>query len=138
MKTFTKFALLSVGLASAALPFIRAANNTAAAPDPASVVKHPLLRAMVMRRAAVARHVAKRLGLSSDQIARLKSLRMQTASTVRGIRTDPSLTIGQKKARARETLQGARAAMRAVLTTDQQAKLDQMRENLRAFRNGNL
>ncbi len=137
MKTFTKVTLLTLGLASAALPFLAAAD-TAAPSAPAPGAKFPRLHAMMVRRMAVARHVAKKLGLSADQIAQLKSLRQQTAATIKGIRTDSALTRGQKKTQAVAALQNARTQMRGVLTTDQQAKFDQMRENLRAFRNGAL
>src|SRR5471032_2232697 len=73
MKTFTKVTLLTLGLAAAALPFLAAAD-TATPSTPAPGAKFPLLRAMIIRRMAVAKRVAKKLGLSSDQIAQLKAL----------------------------------------------------------------
>jgi hypothetical protein len=71
-------------------------------------------------------------------MARLKSLRKETVSNIKGIRTDASLTKEQKKAKAREVLQGARVQMRDVLTAEQQARLARIRRRLQAFRGGGL
>ncbi len=135
MKTLTKVTLLTLGLASVALPFLAAADTTAPS-TPAPGAKFPRLHALMVRRMAVARHVAKKLGLNADQISQLKSLRQQTAATIKGIRTDSALTKDQKKTKAIAALQNARTQMRGVLTADQQTQLDQMRQNLRAARTG--
>ncbi len=137
MNTSTKISLLAVGLALASLPFVSAADNnnsdqTNSAPAPVAGSRHPRLRAMLLRRQVVAHQVARRLGLSQDQTAQLKSLRAQTKSTIKGIRADSSLTAEQKKAKVRETLQGTRAQMNSTLTPDQQAQLKQMREQRKA------
>jgi Spy/CpxP family protein refolding chaperone len=140
MKTFTKITLLTLGLASTTLPFLAAADTTAPAvpANPAPHARFPVLRAMVMRRMAMTRQVAKKLGLSAGQIAQLKSLRQQTAATIKDIRTDSTLTREQKKTQAVAALQNARTQMRGVLTADQQAQLDQIRKHRLAARNGSL
>jgi hypothetical protein len=137
MKTFPKLVLLTLGLALASLP-LTAASDTAAPSDPAPVARFPRLRAMMIRRMAVARQVARRLGLTGDQMARLKSLRQETASRIKGIRTDSALTKEQKLAKAREILRGARSEMRGVLTAEQQARLARIRRQLQAFRGGGI
>ena len=137
MNTFTKIPLLAVGLALASLPFVSAADNnnsdpSNSIPTPAAAGRHPRLRALLLRRQMVVRQVARRLGLSQDQAAQLKSLRAQTKSTLKGIRSDSSLSVEQKKAKVRETLQNTRAQMKSTLTPDQQSQLKQMREHRQA------
>jgi len=137
MKTFTKITLLAAGFAAtvAALPVLAAADTTTgnAASTAAPAGKHPGLRALLHRR-AIRQQVAKRLGLSADQISQLKSTRASTATAIKAIRADTSLTPDQKKAKARETIQAARTQMRGVLTADQQAKLGKIRTFLRNHR----
>ena len=121
MKTLIRLTLLLAGLAVAALPAANAADAT-----PAPAAKHPRLRAMIALRKAVLQRVAKKIGLSPDQVAQLKADRARAFTAVRAIRADTSLTLGQKKAKVRETVQAARTEMRGVLTPDQQAKLQKL------------
>jgi Spy/CpxP family protein refolding chaperone len=123
MKALARITLLVAGLAAAALPTVNAADATA----PAPAAKHPRLRAMLMVRRAVRQRVLKKLGLSADQVTQLKADRAKTATAVKAIRFDSSLTPDQKKAKVREAMQAARTEMRSVLTPDQQAKLQQLR-----------
>lgn len=132
MNTFSKISFIVLGLATAVLPAFSAdSNTTPAAPRP----ERPPLRALAARRAVQAR-VLKRLDLTAEQKTQLKAQRDATAGTLKAIRADQSLTREEKKAKAREVAQSARTQMRSLLTTDQQAKLDKMRERLRAARHG--
>ncbi len=132
MNTFSKISFIVLGLATTALPAFSAdSNTTPAAPRP----ERPPLRALAARRAVQAR-VLKRLDLTAEQKTQLKAQRDATAGTLKAIRADQSLTREEKKAKAREVAQSARTQMRSLLTTDQQAKLDKMRERLRAARHG--
>ena len=133
MKTLAKLTLLAAGLAVSALPLIRAEAPVANQERPAG--HHPYLRAMAQRQ-EMRKRIAHRLGLSADQIAKLKASRLETATAIKAIRADASLTPAQKKAKARETLQGTRVAMRSVLTPDQLAKWDKARKHLRERRQG--
>jgi protein CpxP len=136
MKTLTHITLIVAGLATAALPALTAADNTpppaATTTTPAPAAKHPRLRAMLAFRQFIGQRVAKKLGLSSDQIAQLKAGRAQTATAVKAIRADTSLTPDQRKAKVRETVQTARTQMLGVLTPDQQAKLQKLQARWRA------
>jgi hypothetical protein len=127
MKTFTRVALLAVGLAAAALPVLTAGDA-----DSARVAKHPRLRALLQRRHAARQHIAHRLGLSADQVTQLKGERAKVRTTIESIRADTTLTREQKRAKLRETLQAARTEMRGVLNEQQQQRVQQMRERLRA------
>jgi DNA-binding Xre family transcriptional regulator len=126
MKAFLKFTLLSAGILAATLPSLTAADAKPAPTAPATPA-HARLHAMLARRATVRHHLAKKLGLSSDQISQLKAARASAATTIKSIRADQSLTADQKKAKVRETLQSARKTMQGVLTADQQAKLQHFR-----------
>jgi Spy/CpxP family protein refolding chaperone len=122
MKTFLKLTVLSAVLLAA----IGSSLNAATGPVASSATGHARLHALVRRHAAH-HHVAKKLGLTSDQIAQLKATRASTATTIKGIRADQSLTADQKKAKVREALQGARKTMQGALTAEQRAKLQHFR-----------
>jgi Spy/CpxP family protein refolding chaperone len=141
MKIFSKIALLILGLAAAPLPFLAAATTdttTSNSTPTTAKVHHRHLRAMAQRRKARAHVAARRLGLSQDQVAQLKTLRAQTRSSLKGIRSDSSLTREQKQAKARELRQGARTQALGSLTPDQQAQLKQLRKKRQSLRQGLL
>jgi len=124
MKTPLRLALFSVGLLAATSLFAADPAPSAAAANPPA---HPRLPARLKHRAAVRRHLAKKLGLGADQVAQLKAKHAATVASLKAIRADATLTPEQKRAKARATLQAARTDMRTVLTPDQQAKLDALR-----------
>ena len=128
MKTFLKLTLLSVGFV-AAFPVLHAADPAPAA-TPAH--KHPRLHAFLQRHAAIRHRIAQRLGLSADQLSKLKEARAKTAAAVKAVRADPTLSPEQKKARVREAVQTARTEMRGVLTPEQQKQWKKMQNHLRA------
>ena len=136
MKTLTKLSLLAAALA-ASLSFVQAADpvlTVAPATDkPALAGKHPRLHALAQRR-VVRQRIAKRLGLSADQVAQLKTERAKTVAAVRALRADTTLAPEQKKAKVRETLKAARAEMRGVLTPAQQQQFDGLKKHLRQKR----
>ena len=136
MKTFTKIALVTLGLTAGSLYALDAAPtpNTNEA-DPRAG-RHLRVRAMLHRRAALRAHAVRKLDLSADQISQLKAARAETRASLQAIRGDSSLTPEQKRAKARETLQATRGKMRSVLTADQQEKLGKMRERPHQFRRG--
>ena len=132
MNTFSKISFIVLGLATAVLPAFSAdSDTTPSSPRP----ERPPLRALAARPARQAR-VHQRLDLTAEQKTQLKAQRDATAGTLKAIRADQSLTREEKKAKAREVAQSARTQMGSLLTTDQQAKLDKMRERLRAARPG--
>jgi Spy/CpxP family protein refolding chaperone len=126
MKAFLKLTLLSAGILAATVPSLSAAAAAPATPATPAAPAHGRMHALLARRAA-RHHVAKKLGLSSDQISQLKTARASTAAAIKAIRADASLTTDQKKAKVRDTLQSARTTLRGVLTADQQSKLQHFR-----------
>jgi len=112
MKSLTKITLLAAGLAVAAIPFVNAAKvdaKAAARADKKELAgKRPLLRAAADRQ-ALKQRIAKRLDLSADQVAQLKTKRADVAASIKSIRSDTSLTPEQRRAKVREAIQSASA-----------------------------
>jgi protein CpxP len=131
MKTLTKITLLAAGLAAVSLPAF-AADNTA----DAEAAHHgkPGLRALAKHRAELRSRIGHRLDLTDAQKQQLKAKRGEIKTSLQAIRSDTNLTKEQKRAKARELIASNRASLRSVLTADQQAKLDQMRERLAKHR----
>ena len=127
MKSFTRLILLSSVLAAGALPIV-----VVAADSPVDAPAHPHARGWLAQHPAMARRIAMKLGLSADQITQLRANRANAVAAVKAIRADAALTSDQKKAKVRETVQATRTAMRAILTPDQRAKLQEMRTRWRA------
>ena len=130
MKSLLKVTLLTTGILAGLLPTVNAqttTTTTAPATTTSPAPAHPGRKALLMRRAMIRHHIAKKLGLTPDQIAQLKTTRANTHAAIKAIRANASLTPDQKKAQIRETVKTARTQMRAVLTPDQQAKLQQLR-----------
>lgn len=130
MKNILRITLLATAL-SAAFPLVNAATpaNVAPSMDPATTTlgaRQPRVRGMPHRR-AVAHRIARKLDLNQSQIAQLKTIRGSMRTTLHSIRANTGLTPDQKKAQAREALQSSRAQMRALLTPEQQAKLEEMK-----------
>ena len=76
--------------------------------------------------------IAHRLGLTSEQMAKVRDIQNRTAAAVKPIRADATLTPEQKKAKVRDLVQAGRQEARGVLTPEQQAKLEKMRHRLLA------
>jgi protein CpxP len=136
MKSLAKISLLAAGLAVASAS-VFAADSTPAptpAPAPGDHAAHPRLRAMMRQRAELRAHIAKRLDLTDAQKGQLKARRAETRTALQALRADSNLTQEQKRAKAKELVASSRTDLRSVLTPDQQAKLDQMRERVRKHR----
>ena len=67
--------------------------------------------------------IADKLGLSSDQRAKLKDIRKQTAATVQAVRANSALKPEQKHEQIVAVWKASRVQMKSVLTDAQQGKL---------------
>lgn len=123
MKTF-RFLLLSSALMFVGSAF---AADPAATPAPGPHQGKAAHGGKMRRRLQMNRQIARRLELTPDQVSKLKASRAATASALKAIRADASLSTEQKKEKARATLQAARAEMRGVLTQEQLRKLQHLR-----------
>lgn len=74
--------------------------------------------------------IARRLGLSQDQMAKMKAVREKTHEAMQAIRADAALTPEQRQTKGRTTLQSARTEAREILTAEQKEKLDEMRDRM--------
>jgi Spy/CpxP family protein refolding chaperone len=93
---------------------------------------HPrMLNALAMHRMRMGL-LARRLGLTSEQMAGIRDIRAKTMAAVKPIRADASLTPDAKRAKVREVVQAGRAQIRALLTPEQRAKVERMRRRLLA------
>jgi Spy/CpxP family protein refolding chaperone len=97
---------------AAAAPSSEPSAQPAAAPHRHRAARHP---------------VARRLGLSTEQAERLRSVRAKAAAEVKAIRNDSALSAEQKRAKVRETLAAARSSAREVLTPEQRQRLHHLR-----------
>ena len=98
----------------------------------AEIRNHPrMLHALAVRRVRAAA-VANRLGLTTEQRAKIHNIRGATRAAVAQVRSDPALTPEQKRAKVRVLVKANRLEARGVLTPDQQKKLDGMRGHFQA------
>lgn len=135
MKPITRISLLAAALA-AALPFAGAIETTApSAPAPAAAGHtarphaHARTRA-VRREAAIRRHLARRLKLTTAQRSQLHSIRANAHRSAEAIRQNTSLSKDEKRAQVRSLRTASRQQMDALLTPAQKTRLTHLRARL--------
>lgn len=127
----------AASLALAALVLIPSglrAEDPAPKPTPAPAAEKPKQKAppdagegaRARRDAAMAE-----LGLTDDQRDKLKAAQKDQADKVRAVRDDASLTPEQRTAKMRELRDSYAATAKSILTADQFAKWQKMREGRR-------
>ncbi|MBI4465350.1 MAG: hypothetical protein HY647_11655, partial [Acidobacteria bacterium] len=82
------------------------------------------------RREFAANQLAKRLNLTEDQKSQVQSYLKEQRTQLQTLRNDTSLSRKQKADRMREIQQQTQGKIRATLTPEQQANLDQLRERM--------
>ena len=136
MNKLIKISVLTAGVFAISLPTAFAADVANSAPStPATApAARPAMRRGPLARMMIRHKVAEKIGLTADQIAQLKSARQSAAASLKAIRADATLTPDQKRQRVREVVANTRTQMRAVLTPEQQAKLQEIRAHARQAR----
>ena len=76
------------------------------------------------------------LGLTPDQVAKIKPIIETFRTTVESARQDTTLQPKDKKAKIKEARETETAGIKAVLTPDQQAKFDTLEQQMREHRGG--
>jgi Spy/CpxP family protein refolding chaperone len=76
------------------------------------------------------------LGLTADQQTQIKAIMDKKQADMAAVRADTSLTPEAKVARIKEIRDASMAQIRALLTPEQQAKLDAMHKNVKARKAG--
>lgn len=123
MKTSPRFIPVLAGLLLLAVPGLRAADE----PAPADKPRHERHE---RGPGAMMEHAAKELGLTTEQQAKWKEIGQQERAAAKPIRDDQALSKEDRRAKLKELNKGFAEQRRAVLTSDQQAKFDQMRAKM--------
>jgi Spy/CpxP family protein refolding chaperone len=123
----SRLALLSLALSIASVVPVVFAQNSGVqmSPDHGAAP----LRAPDPQRQA--ERLAKRLGLSSDQTAKIASILQSRQQQVAVLRSDNSLAPQDRRAKQRSIQQDADTQINAVLTPDQQKQYATMKENMK-------
>lgn len=81
------------------------------------------------RRAFLRQAVVERLGLTADQQAAIRAESTQLRSELAALRADSSLSVEERRTRAAAIVRAHRTQVRAVLTPEQAAKVQQFRQD---------
>ncbi len=129
MKTMRTLILLAAGMALAALPAVRAADETPPPPPGPNAVtpdNAPDHRGPRMGPGQRLQHMTEALGLTEDQQAKVKAIVEQEMPKRRAIREDSSLGREDRRTKMMDLMKDTRAKIRAILTPEQQQKFDNM------------
>jgi len=80
----------------------------------------------------MAKHLSKKLGLSSDQEAQIKPVLEDRVQKMQALRADTSLSEQDRHTKAREIMQESNKKIEAVLNDTQKQQFEQMRQDRRA------
>ena len=128
-------AALALGAALMAAPALGVAQENNAAP--ATTEQAPAQGQRHMRRADPAKRLewmSKKLNLTEDQKTKLQPIFNDEFQQIKAVREDASLSREQKRDKMKQIHDTFHPQVRAVLTPDQQQKLEQMRANREARR----
>jgi len=107
----------------------------AAPAAPAASTSEPTAPAGGKSRAAEFMHMLKeKLGVTDEQLEKMKPIFGQEMEKLKGLKDDTALTTEQKREKAREIMTGAMEEIKPILTPEQMAKLKEEMEKRRAAR----
>jgi Spy/CpxP family protein refolding chaperone len=139
MKNNLKMILLCLGAGLASLPALRADDAPPATPPPAAPEGHGG-RGHGNRGEKMLEHLAKALNLTPDEQTKWDALNQQERDAVKSLWSDGSVTKDQRRPKMEEIRKNFEGQRRALLTSDQQAKFDEiiakMRERMHERREG--
>jgi protein CpxP len=145
MKSVIRIVLMTAGLAVATMPGVRAADEAGSTGDAKAPVAAGPGRAerraeRLGGREQLGQFLAERLGLSTEQTEKVRTIREQQMDDLRAVRDDAALAPDQKREKVQAVNQQANQKIRALLTPEQQPKFDQlvseMQERGRDFAGG--
>jgi len=82
-----------------------------------------------------AKHLARKLGLTNDQVAQIEPILADRQQQMQSLRADTSLAPQDRRARAQSVQQDAKSKIEAVLNDAQKQKFEQMLAERRAHHN---
>ena len=131
MKTSLKVTLTLLALAvGAAAPLVRAQESTTTKPKSERRQDGPGPRGDRLKM------MGEHLGLTEEQKGKLAPILKSEAQELRTLREDTALDRDAKRSKMMEIRKKYEAQIRAVLTTEQQAKFDEMQKRMRERRPG--
>lgn len=140
MKTLLKLTVIAAGLAVTALPAARAADQTpppaGGTDNPAAQPEHPGWRGRHMDPARRIQRLAEVLGLTTEQQTKLKAVFKEEGAKMRAVFQDSSLSREDRRAKLMELRKDIRPKIDAILTPEQQKKLEKMQRRGRRWRHG--
>jgi protein CpxP len=82
----------------------------------------------------MAKHLGKKLNLSSDQVAQIKPVLENRAQQMQALRADTTLSAQDRHAKAQDIMQDSKSKIEAVLNDTQKQQFEQMMQERRAHR----
>lgn len=136
MQTRTATLLLTALLSTGALM----AQQTATTPDQTSNAPQAGQAQSGEHRHAMnpdkqAKHLAKKLGLSQDQVAQIKPILADRQSQMQSLRADTSLSREDRRTKAQSIQQDSASKIEAVLNDSQKQQFEQMLADRRSHHN---
>ena len=125
MKNITKTILLMLGVVACNLPTIRAEDASPAAPSP----EHREERRERFKEGG--KRMAKELGLTEDQQAKMKGLMEEEKAAADAIKADTSLSEEQKKEKKKGLMEEYKGKRQALMTPEQRKKAEEMRSKFK-------
>jgi len=144
MKALSRILMFAAGIAVAALPAARAADDNPPAPGPAPTpapaapandqpAGRPERRGR-MDPGQMLEHLKTALNLTDDQVAKVKAIVQAQGDKRRAIMEDDSLSREDRWAKVMDLMKSTHDQIRALLTPDQQQKFDAMPRRGRGMR----
>jgi periplasmic protein CpxP/Spy len=129
MKAMFRILMLAAGIAVAALPAARAADENPPAPDTPNAdqpAARPERRGRRMDPARMLGRLKTELNLTDDQTAKVKTIFEDQRAKMQALRGDESLSREDRRAKMMDLMKASRDQIRALLTPEQQQKFDAM------------
>lgn len=125
-------ALLSAGMVLAQAP---ESNQAPAANEPQVTQAQPGNHQRTIDPNLMAQHMAKRLGLSSDQVAQITPLLANRQQQMQSLRADTTLNQQDRRAKVRALAQDTNSKIEALMNDTQKQQFEQMLAERRSHHN---
>jgi Spy/CpxP family protein refolding chaperone len=133
MKDYLKISLFSLGAGLGAFATVRADDQPPATPPAASAGTNGTAPHHG-RKHDRDEYLAKELGLTTDQQAKMQTLRDQEREAAKAVRNDTTLSEDEKHQKMQDLHKNFQSQRRAILTPDQLKKAAELREQHKGHR----
>lgn len=128
MKNAVKKILLTLGVIACTLPTLRAEDTAPAGPSPERREERR------ERFKEGGKRMAKELGLTEDQQAKMKGLMEEQKAAADAIKADTSLSEEQRKEKMKNLMEEYKGKRQALMTPEQRKKAEEMRSKFQEHR----